>query len=138
MKPIVKEEHRENLKLLVKGIDDGIIQESTLDMKNYAKDGNLAVVATPDHPCKTLMCLIGHGPSCGVPLNEHEIDSVSISWHKYSIRAFCEDVSAWYFMFADSWPNDVKEARERIMMVIENRMPEYYSWTYSDRFADVG
>ena len=128
---------RNNLRKLVKFLQALPEDYEGLCMGIYAEDETDAAHATPEHPCGTPACLVGHGPSAGIPLLESEYDREGMpKWGCYVDRVFVYE-NDWYafsFMFAEDWPNSIAEGVARIEMVLNHSVPT--GWTFNDRFAE--
>ena len=97
------------------------------DMKRFADDNIAAKHATPEHPCQSCMCIIGHGPSLGIPF----IDLDRNDWLGYSIRAFGfkNDAYAWIFCFSANWHDSIGQAIARLEMAQRGEIPSSFNFT---------
>ena len=107
-----------------------------LEMGKFAIDEIEAANATPEHPCGAPACLIGNGPSAGVPVHVNFVLTFGdVNWYGYSEYNFIDnsESSLWIFAFDGEWPNCTKEAQARLKLVLDEQVPE--KWSYFDRFA---
>ena len=110
-----------------------------LGMGGFAEDDIDAVTATPEHPCETAACVVGNGPSAGVPVQPEFIrkTNVRVYWFGYSQENFISGTynPLWQFAFSARWNDCPKEAQARLKLVLDEQVPE--KWTHADRFASV-
>jgi hypothetical protein len=99
-----------------------------LAMRDYAYDPNEASLATSEHPCGSCMCLIGSGPSAGIPIGKRQ------GWASYSVESFGfeYDTREYQFLFDPSWPDNRGQAIARLNLAINNEIPKV--WTCEDRY----
>lgn len=143
---VVTEEHIGNLKLLMTGLRKMIEDDRPLRMFEFVsgnyRDEHTAVRATPEHPCNTPACVIGNGPSFGIPLKNRHFHPVkksfdghpSVLWHCYTSDSFglipADD--EFQFMFGPDWSDSRSQALSRIMMFLDNGLPVY--WRFTDKY----
>ena len=126
------QEQHDNVQKLIDGLKALPNDYGLLEMKLFAKNDSWAKRATPKHPCKTCMCVVGHGPSLGIPFIPEDYDC----WGKYSERAFGfagEDFE-WDFCFGVKWPDDINEAIARLEMAQRGEIPDLLDWDYYDLY----
>ena len=127
-----KEQH-DNTQLLIDGFKALPDDYNLLVMKYFAINNAWAKNATPEHPCKTTMCIIGHGPSFGIPHTNEDRNS----WEQYSFRAFGFEFGSkgWSFCFSSNWPNDMNQAIIRLEMMQRGEVPDV--WDYDDVYTNT-
>lgn len=87
-------------------------------MSEFALDNNdPSVIKEGD--CNTPACMVGHGPSAGIPIDPKWVDvepggSVYINWTAYSWHNFTVCGDAWDFLFSEKWPDDIAHGVARI------------------------
>ena len=125
---------RENLKKLVRFLEALPEDYDRLRMYQWAYNNYGAAHATPEHPCGTPACLVGHGPSAGIPFLPDEFGALGHPiWRRYARRAFASEQDGLTFMIGNSWPNSISEGLARIKLMLAGRIPD--GWEYSDRFT---
>ena len=129
------QEQHDNVQKLIDGLKALPNNYRLFDMKRFAEDYKIAKNATPEHPCGTCMCIVGHGPSLGVPFIDRDMNI----WGIYSERAFGfgDEGDIWDFCFGSSWPNDIKQAIARLEMAQRGEIPDLLDWDYNDRFTET-
>ena len=124
-----------NLQKAITGLQNLPADYDLLVMKSYANDEQDAAQATPQHPCGTAACVVGHCPSFGIPMAPR--DAAIGRWGKYSSEAFGmpynESDGDWDFCFGAHWPDSVPEAIARLKLYQTYDIPT--EWGYDDRFA---
>ena len=129
------QEQHDNLQKLIDGLKAKPKHYAFFDMGQYARDDIGARRATPEHPCQTYMCVVGHGPSLGIPFTDEDINS----WCQYSERAFGFEFASkkWLFCFASLWSmycsSDINEAIARLEMAQRGEIPD--DWDYDDIYS---
>ena len=126
------QEQHDNTQKLINGLKALPDDYGLLDMREFAESYGSAKNATPEHPCGTSMCIIGHGPSLGIPF----INEDNCSWPRYSRRAFGftrKTKSGWSFCFSSYWPNDMNQAIIRLEMAQHGKIPD--SWYHDDIYT---
>ena len=127
------QEQHDNVQKLIDGLKALPDDYRKLHMKSFAENNSWAKNATPENPCGTCMCIIGHGPSLGIPfINKDKND-----WNRYSTRAFgfCVGYRKWSFCFSPYWPNNIKQAIARLEMAQRGDIPNY--WNYECTFTET-
>ena len=131
---MISSKQRRNLNKLVSFLEALPEDYGGLRMNRWADNNRDAAHAAPEHPCGTPACLIGHGPSAGVPLLPSEFGRFEFPiWQSYASRAFASEQDGLSFMIGGFWPNSIPESIARIKLVLAGKIPN--SWTYSDRFC---
>ena len=127
------QEQHDNMQKLIDGLRALPDDYDFFDMAQFAENSGLAKTATPQHPCQSCMCIIGHGPSFGIPLIYGDYNS----WMIYSWRAFGfeEDDNNWKFCFHGDWPNDINQAIIRLEMAQRGEIPD--GWDYDDIYENT-
>lgn len=132
---------KDNLQKLIDGWTNSPL---SLYMDQFASDTEEATKATPEHPCSTDCCLVGSGPSYGIPVAAGDIISggtdflCHLDWINYAKRVFgFTDVYAtrgnWEFCFGSDWDNSIPEAIARLELAQADKIPE--DWDYYDTFT---
>ena len=131
-----------NLDKLIAGLERLPADYGNLYMEAFAIDPLDAAQSTPEHPCGAPACIIGHGPSLGIPLAETFMSEgmmgVEVDWDGYSEEAFGYDdphdgEGDWSFCFGSNWPDDIPEAIARLKLARDHNIPD--EWDYDDRFV---
>ena len=131
---MISNTQRRNLTKLVRFLEALPEDYENLLMNQWATDTDEAVHAAPDHPCGTPACLIGHGPSAGVPFLPDELGLGGFpTWQSYASRAFASEQDGLIFITGGYWPDSIQEGIARIKLVLADKVPA--DWDYSDRFA---
>ena len=105
-----------------------------LDMKQYAVDKTAAMNASPEHPCQTSCCLVGYGPSAGIPMTDYEVslgDFPNYLDRVFSVSNDMGDID-FEFVFGERWSTDIDHAIKRLDYVIENNdYPDDWFYDYT-------
>ena len=128
------QEQHNNTQKLIDGLKALPDDYELLNMEQFAENYAWAKNATPENPCGTCMCVVGHGPSLGIPF----IDEDEWSWPRYSRRAFgftLKNNSAWRFCFSSAWCNDIDEAIARLEIAQRGEIPD--TWDYDNIFINT-
>ena len=129
------QEQHDNLQKLIDGLKSKPDNYGLLNMSRFAEDDRLAKTATPEHPCGTSMCVVGHGPSFGIPFIYEDLND----WMEYSLRAFGFVGLKWNFCFNSLWSmycsSDINEAIARLEMAQRGDIPNW--WNYDDTFTET-
>ena len=139
----ISPQSRTNILKLIAGLE-GLPNDYThFMMGTFARDPHMAAKSTPEHPCGTSACIIGHGPHFGVSMNREERFMISkyhpnLGFYKYSYRLFIpeDQYNCWDFCFSGEWPNIIQEAIARLKMYLYNKTPADGDWDYHDRYAN--
>jgi len=130
--PARKAARHANLRKLVDFLE---FHHPKLRMEVYAEKEHEAVLGTPQNPCNSPACLVGFGPSAGIPLIAEEIRSHNvILWFDYAQRVFVGNSPAFSFLFACGWPNSIAEGVARIELFLADKIPD--KWTLDDRYLN--
>ena len=127
------QKQHDNLQKLIDGLKALPDDYSLLDMNRFAINDGEAIRATPIHPCGTSMCIVGHGPSFGIPFTDEDGND----WVYYSKRAFGFSACTrkWEFCFDPLWPSDVNQAIIRLEMAQREEIPVL--WDFDDKFPEI-
>ena len=126
------QEQHDNLQKLINGLKALPDDYGLLNMYRFASYDTAAKNATPEHPCRTSMCIAGHGPSLGIPF----IDVDNGRWTPYSKRAFgFINCVHWDFCFSAHWPDDMNQAIARLEMAQRGDIPK--PWDFDDIYPNT-
>jgi len=90
-------------------------------IEKFKKDKNL---------CGTTCCFLGTGPTLGI--GKGYINSVS--WGKYSIKAFGVN-EGWSFLFSSHWPDSIEQCAARMMIFLDSGEPQNFT-EYQERYIE--
>ena len=127
----------------IQKLHDFVPKIKNLAMDNYT-EGTMFDLATaqssPEHPCGTAACLIGNGPSAGIPVNDKHFDHTlgdGVDWYEYSTECFIgEDdyeIRLWVFAFDVRWTDCKEEAQARLKLILDKEVP--IEWAYDELFC---
>lgn len=116
-----------------------------LEMSEFADDEEEAVESSSLNICESACCVIGFSPSCGIPVDDEDIDFhygeiETVNWRSHSDKkliaghSFEKHRDLWDFAFATRWSNSTEEALSRIKLILEKNVPD--DWEYSDVFSN--
>ena len=127
------QEQHDNVQKLIDGLKALPNDYDFFDMEQFAENDGEAIHATPEHPCQSCMCIIGHGPSFGIPLIYGDWGN----WRNYSRRAFGFSHIGiyWRFCFNGNWPNDINQAIIRLEMAQRGEIPD--EWNFGDIYDNI-
>lgn len=141
--------NKPNIQILIDGLKKLPVDYKGLWMSDFAEDYEAAAMSTPETGCLTAACIVGHGPSFGLPRNQD-------SWTEYAYETFFENHPkrnevhttdfdlqreynrVWEFMFGGEWPNSIPEAIARLELAIAEQIPPTWTGTdkeYKNRYA---
>lgn len=98
--------------------------------------------------CGSSACIIGHGPMFGVTVPKrcfYKVLDNRINWPKYAETVFGindelpngvnhSGGTEWDFCFGADWPNDIKQAIERLQMKQSGKVPD--NWSFGDVYKN--
>ena len=115
------QEQHDNTQKLIDGLKAKPDDYDLLVMESFGADDIAAKHATPEHPCRTAMCVAGHGPSLGIPFTAADNNS----WVNYTIRAFgfMGGTYEWSFCFSPVWSDDMNQAVARLELAQRGEIP---------------
>ena len=142
------QEQYDNLQKLINGFKALPSDYVLLDMELFALNRAEAQNATPANPCTSLMCVVGHGPSFGIPfIKEDDCCWLTYAWRVFGMRNsfeynlavdsrrkvfFC---GAWDFCFSYRWSNSINETIARLELAQRGEIPS--EWDHNGAFVEV-
>jgi len=140
MKYTISPQSRANILKLIAGLEALPDDYTSFAMGTFADHPHMAATSTPERPCGTPACIVGHGPHFGMPMRKRERRMIynhpdSIVFYKYSYRLFIPEYqhNCWDFCFGAGWSDSTQEAIARLKIYLDHNTPA--DWRYSDRYA---
>lgn len=127
----------ENLKKLIAGLKALPDDYDSFNMYSYQRHAYTDDYVTKKdiyHGCGTFACILGHGPTFGIPPQREE------SWHSYGYRILAlsfddlDDRLIFDWCFSQYWPNDISQGIVRLTMLLNGK---YDTEIYPDVIDDI-